>query len=218
MSDVDKAAPQKRRRMTRANRLRQLLDVAWRLVGERGSDALTLGRLAEQAGVTKPVVYDHFATRPALFAALYKDFDQRQALRMDAAIAASEPSLVGVANVVASSYVDCVLLQGEEISGVISALSSTPDLEKIKREYEDVFLTKCRAWFSPFLQSGQLSLASLHAILGCAESLSSAAAREDISSDDAKQELQAVIVAVVQKAERGTTQAPMWESQVCDQS
>lgn len=204
MPEQTQTAPDRRRRMTREERLRQLLDVAWRLVAERGTDALTLGRLAEQAGVTKPVVYDHFATRPALFAALYQDFDLRQTVRMDAAIAASEATLDGVASVVASSYVDCVLLQGQEIAGVIAALSSTPELEKIKREYEATFLTKCRTWFSPFLKSGELSLSSLHAIVGCAESLSAAAAREEISSQDAKQELLAVIVAVVQKAERGT--------------
>ena len=191
----------KRQRMTREDRYCQLLEVAWALVGESGSDALTLGRLAEQAGVTKPVVYDHFATRPALFAALYKDFDQRQTVRMDAAIALCEPTLYGVASIVASSYVDCVLLQGQEIAGVIAALSCTPDLEKIKREYEVIFLDKCQTWFSPFLQSGALSLSSLHAIVGCAESLSAAAARTEISSWDAKQELVAVIVAVVQKAE-----------------
>ncbi|WP_455925440.1 TetR/AcrR family transcriptional regulator [Pseudomonas putida] len=190
----------KRRRMSRDDRLRQLLDVAWRVVRERGSDALTLGRLAEQAGVTKPVVYDHFATRATLFAALYEDFDQRQAVRMDAAIAASEATLEGVASVVASSYVDCVLLQGQEIAGVIATLSSTPELETIKREYEATFLAKCRAWFSPFLKSKALGLSSLHAIVGCAESLSAAAARGDVSPQDAKHELSAVIVAVVQRA------------------
>lgn len=178
-------------------------------MGERGSDGLTLGRLAEEAGITKPVVYDHFATRGALFAALYTDFDQRQALRMDAAIAASEETLDGVASVVASSYVDCVLLQGQEIAGVIAALSSTPELEKIKREYETTFLAKCRAWFSPFLKSGELGLSSLHAIIGCAESLSAAAAREEIPPQDAKQELAAVIVAVVQRAGRGAFEAGM---------
>lgn len=192
----------KRRRMTREDRHRQLLDVAWQLVAEKGSDALTLGRLAEQAGVTKPVVYDHFPTRPALFAALYSDYDQRQTLRMDAAIAASEPTLVGVASVVATSYVDCVVLQGPEIASVIAALASTPELEKTKREYEAVFLDKCRVWFAPFLVSGELSVASLHVILGCAEALSTAAARGDVSPEDARQELLDLIVAVVLKAGR----------------
>jgi AcrR family transcriptional regulator len=51
---------------------RQLLDVAWQLVREEGTEGLSLGRLAEQAGVTKPVVYDHFETRTGLLVALYR--------------------------------------------------------------------------------------------------------------------------------------------------
>ena len=43
--------PSPRRRLSRDERQRQLLEVAWRLVREEGTEALTLGRLAEQAGV-----------------------------------------------------------------------------------------------------------------------------------------------------------------------
>ena len=76
MSSDESPAP--RRRLAREDRLRQLLDVAWQLVSDEGTEALTLGRLAELAGVTKPVVYDHFVTRAGLLAALYEDFDRRQ--------------------------------------------------------------------------------------------------------------------------------------------
>lgn len=191
-----------RRRLTREERLRQLLDVAWQLVSDEGTDALTLGRLAEQAGVTKPVVYDHFATRSGLLAALYKDFDLRQTSIMDAAIQASDPTLLGRATVVASSYIDCVLLQGREIPGVIAALASTPELEKIKREYEAVFLNKCQELFSPFA-GGELKLASLHGMLGAAEALSAAAVCGEITAEQAKGELEEVITGMVARNARG---------------
>ncbi|KAF0863784.1 TetR/AcrR family transcriptional regulator [Pseudomonas sp. LD120] len=191
--------PKPRRRLAREDRLRQLLSVAWKIVGDEGSDALTLGRLAEHAGVTKPVVYDHFATRAVLLAELYRDFDKHQTLRMDAAIEGSDVTLESRATVIASSYVDCVLLQGREIPGVIAALASTPELEKTKREYETVFLNKCRVWFSPFMNNHEMSMASLHAILGCAEALSGAAARDEISSQEAKDKLLVVILAIVAK-------------------
>ncbi len=131
-----------------------MLDVAWGLVREEGTEALTLGRLAEQAGVTKPVVYDHFSTIPGLLAALYQEFDARQTALMDAALQTSEPTLLETATVIASSYVDCVLLQGNEIPGVIAALASSPELEKIKREYEAIFMNKCRMALSPFTKEG----------------------------------------------------------------
>ena len=60
---------QTRRRLSREERYRQLVETAWQLIGEEGTEALTLGRLAERSGVTKPVVYDHFETRLGLLAA-----------------------------------------------------------------------------------------------------------------------------------------------------
>ncbi|WP_042832036.1 helix-turn-helix domain-containing protein, partial [Xanthomonas citri] len=67
-----------RKRLTKEQRLAQLLDVARQLAHQEGTDALSLGRLAEAAGITKPTVYDHFGTRQGLLAALYRDFDLRQ--------------------------------------------------------------------------------------------------------------------------------------------
>ncbi|TWI50506.1 TetR family transcriptional regulator [Pseudomonas duriflava] len=190
---------QPRRRLTRDERYRQLLEVAWQLVRDEGTEALTLGRLAEQSGVTKPVVYDHFSTRSGLLAALYKDFDKRQTMLMDAALEASEPTLHSKASVIASSYIDCVLTQGREIPGVIAALASSPELEKTKREYEALFLNKCRKLFQPFLGAGYLSPASLRAMLGSAEALSNAATSGEITADEAKNELLELIIAMVKR-------------------
>lgn len=196
------SSPQPRRRMSREERQRQLLDVAWQLVREEGTEALTLGRLAEQAGVTKPVVYDHFTTRPGLLAALYQEFDARQTALMDAALRTSEPTLDSKAMVIASSYVDCVLLQGREIPGVIAALTSSPELEKIKREYEAIFMDKCRNALLPFAGTGEIAQASLRAMLGAAEALSHAAATGEITPVQAQDELFATIVALVQRSAR----------------
>ncbi|WP_210638812.1 MULTISPECIES: TetR/AcrR family transcriptional regulator [unclassified Pseudomonas] len=188
-----------RRRLSREDRQRQLLDVAWRLVREEGSEALTLARLAEQAGVTKPIVYDHFVSRSGLLAALYQDFDARQTALMDAALDASEATLPGRATVIAASYVECVLLQGREIPGVIAALTSSPELERIKREYEAVFLDKCRAVLEPFAGPRGITQAGLRAMLGAAEALSNAAASGEISAAEAKEELFVSIVAMVDR-------------------
>jgi AcrR family transcriptional regulator len=193
--------------MSREERYRQLLDVAWRLVREEGTEALTLGRLAEQAGVTKPVVYDHFSTRPGLLAALYQEFDARQTALMDAALQTSEDTLLGTATVIASSYVDCVLLQGNEIPGVIAALASSPELEKIKREYEAIFMNKCRMALSPFTRENAIAPASLRAMLGAAEALSHAAATGEITPEQAQDELFETIIAMVDRSARGGTQS-----------
>lgn len=173
------------------------MEVAWRIVREEGTDALTLPRLAEQAGVAKPVVYDHFSTRPVLLAALYQDFDSRQTAIMDAALQSSGPTLADRAAVIASSYVDCVLLQGREIPGVIAALESSPELERIKHEYEAIFMEKCRLALLPFAEAGHIASPGLWAMLGAAEALSNAAASGDITAAEAKDELFETIVAMV---------------------
>lgn len=196
--------PQPRRRLSREERQRQLLDVAWRLVREEGTDALTLGRLAEQAGVTKPVVYDHFVTRPGLLAALYREYDARQTALMDEALQASEPTLRSRASVIASSCVDCVLGQGREIPGVSAALASSPELEKIKRECEVAIMEKCRTALTPFAKSGAIATAALWAMFGATEALCYAAATGEITADEAKNELFETIVAMVDRGARDT--------------
>jgi AcrR family transcriptional regulator len=198
----EQASTPPRRRLSREERYRQLLDVAWRVIREEGTEALTLGHLAERSGVTKPVVYDHFGTRTGLLAELYREFDARQTALMDKALAASEPTLTSRATVIASSYVDCVLLQGGEIPGVIAALAGSPELEKIKREYEAVFIEKCRSVLAPF--AGAIASAGLWAMLGAAEALSYAAASGDISAQQAKDELFETIVAMVSRNARGS--------------
>lgn len=197
MSSHESPAP--RRRLSRGDRLRQLLDVAWQLVREEGTEALTLGRLADLAGVTKPVVYDHFVTRAGLLAALYEDFDGRQNQVFVDAIEASNATLEDRAWVIASSYVDCVLLQGREIPGVIAALSSSPELETLKRQYEAIFLNKCRDALLPFAPGGNVPQAGLRAMLGAAEALSHAAASGEISREEAQQELLATIMGMVNR-------------------
>ncbi len=190
-----------RRRLSREDRHRQLLDEAWRLIREDGTEALTLGRLAEQAGVTKPVVYDHFGTRTGLLAVLYREFDQRQTALMDQALARSGPTVADRAAVIAASYIECVLAQGREIPEVIAALTGSPELEKIKRECEKDFIEKCRRALAPF--AGALPPAALWAMLGAAESLSYAAATGEITAADAHDELVATILDMVARSRNG---------------
>ncbi len=133
-----------RTRLSRAGRYEQLVEVSWALVREEGADALTLGRLAERAGVAKPVVYSHFASRAALLAALFKEFDDRQTVMLEEYLDAADESLNGRANAIADSYVGCSLAQGRELTGVLAALEGSPELERVKRESEHAYSERCR--------------------------------------------------------------------------
>lgn len=191
------AAPTRRVRLSRADRLRQLIDISWQIVREEGTDALTLPRLAKAAGVAKPVVYDHFGTRNGLLAALYQDYDQRQAAVFDAALAAGGPTLQDKAAAIAASYVDCVLTQGREMTGVLAALAGSPELERIKRDYQLAFIEKCRDILAPFAGPRGLGNAGFWAMLGAADALSQAAGAGDVTPEEAQAELSRIIEAMV---------------------
>lgn len=191
------AAPP-RRRLTRDDRNRQLLGAARALIRAEGSDALSLGRLAEVAGVTKPVVYDHFGTRAGLLLALYEEFDARQTQLMDEALRQSGATLPQRANVIAASYVACVIEQGRELPGVMAALAGSPELDEVRRDWEARFIHTCRDALAPFTD-GELGSPALRAMRGAAEALSYAAAHGEITAAQAEEELTAVIVSMVER-------------------
>src|SRR5690606_26010612 len=129
--------------------------------------------------------YDHFGTRNGLLAALYQDFDVRQTAIIDAAIEASRPTLKEKALVIASSYVECVMSQGREIPGVLAALNGSPELATVKRQYQQVFIEKCQKILAPFCGPHGISLASMWAMIGAADSLSHAAVTGEITEEQA---------------------------------
>ena len=55
------------RRLTGNERRRQLFDVALRLFAGRGYESTTMDEIAEAAGVTKPLLYQHFSSKRALY-------------------------------------------------------------------------------------------------------------------------------------------------------
>jgi AcrR family transcriptional regulator len=55
------------RRLSAVERREQLFDVALRVFAERGYRAATMDDIAEAAGVTKPLVYQHFSSKRALY-------------------------------------------------------------------------------------------------------------------------------------------------------
>jgi len=57
-----------RKRMTGQQRREQLLDVGRRLFAERGFEGTSIEEIAKDAGVSKPVVYEHFGSKEGLYA------------------------------------------------------------------------------------------------------------------------------------------------------
>jgi len=64
-------------RLPAAERRQQLLDVALRLFGERGFHHTSMNDIAEAAGVTKPVLYQHFGSKRDLFLEVLREVGGR---------------------------------------------------------------------------------------------------------------------------------------------
>ena len=67
MSNSD-ASTNHRKRMTGKERREQLLDIGRSLFAERGFEGTSIEEIAAQAGVSKPVVYEHFGGKEGLYA------------------------------------------------------------------------------------------------------------------------------------------------------
>ena len=54
--------------MSGAERRAQLIDVGRKLFAEKGFDGTSVEEIASKAGVSKPVVYEHFGGKEGLYA------------------------------------------------------------------------------------------------------------------------------------------------------
>ncbi|UYQ62570.1 TetR/AcrR family transcriptional regulator [Streptomyces peucetius] len=71
----------RRVRMTGAERREQLLDIGRALFAEKGFEGTSVEEIAAKAGVSKPVVYEHFGGKEGLYAVVV-DREMRQLLDM----------------------------------------------------------------------------------------------------------------------------------------
>lgn len=69
-------------RLPAEQRRTQLLSVAVEVFGERGFHATSMDEVAEAAGVTKPVLYQHFPSKRALYRELLDEVDAQLVARL----------------------------------------------------------------------------------------------------------------------------------------
>ncbi|MFF3319236.1 TetR/AcrR family transcriptional regulator [Streptomyces sp. NPDC003035] len=80
-SSENKPRRGRRVRMTGAERREQLLDIGRTLFAEKGFEGTSVEEIAAKAGVSKPVVYEHFGGKEGLYAVVV-DREMRQLLDM----------------------------------------------------------------------------------------------------------------------------------------
>jgi AcrR family transcriptional regulator len=78
------------RRLTAEQRRQQLVDVALELFARRGYRATTMDDIADAAGVTKPLVYQHFSSKRALYLELVNSIAQELLIAIRGAVMQAE--------------------------------------------------------------------------------------------------------------------------------
>lgn len=122
------------RKLPKQERREQLLDCAQEMVREEGTEALTLARVAERAGVTKPVAYDHFGTREALMVELFRRIDDRQTALLVDTLKTTAGRLDAIATTIAAAYMSCAREVGTEWYALSAALKGSEAMEAVQRE------------------------------------------------------------------------------------
>jgi AcrR family transcriptional regulator len=93
--------------MTGKERRQQLLDIGRSLFAERGFEATSIEEIASRAGVSKPVVYEHFGGKEGLYAVVVDREMQRLMERVVSALTAGHPrELLEQAALALLSYVE----------------------------------------------------------------------------------------------------------------
>ena len=125
------------RRLSGAERRRQLLDTALLIVREEGADRLTLGHLAARAGVSKPVAYDHFGTRSGLLIELYRWIDLERVNAFRDSMATGERSREEAVRILAGAYIDCAADTNGEFHAVGAALAGSEEKAAVFQQLLD---------------------------------------------------------------------------------
>jgi AcrR family transcriptional regulator len=81
-------------RMTGAERRKQLLDVGRALFAERGYEAASIEEVAARAGVSKPIVYEHFGGKEGLYAVVVDREMQSLTQRISSALTTGHPRMM----------------------------------------------------------------------------------------------------------------------------
>lgn len=160
-------------RMPKEARRSQLLEMAVDIVRNEGTEALTLSYLAKRCGVTKPIAYQHFGTRAGLLVALYHELGSLQSAAVARALKdRNNTDIAGLARILSSAFVDCILENGAHYSAISAALAASAEMDDFRNGIREEYISLYQQALAPFVRiSPELLKLRLTAFLGAAELL-----------------------------------------------
>src|SRR5436309_11327024 len=167
-------------------RRQQLFEVARERFAQQGFHATSMDEIAEAAGVTKPVLYQHFPSKRALYVELLEDTG-RQLLTMLADATERAPSGRDRVQLGFRAYFDFAVGQRAAFRLLLgTAIRSDPEFARIVEEILDAAAETISTLIEiPASDEQRLVLAS--ALVGMAESVGRRALQDSAHNVDAEQ-------------------------------
>lgn len=203
MEDNNAKASPSAKRLPKSERRNQLLAAALQILRDEGGDRLTLGRVAVRAGVSKPVVYDHFGTRSGLLIELYRSIDAEHADALRVALAAGARDIAQTAELLATAYIHCSADTNGEWQALGAALAGSDEMGAVHQEILDGYVQLFASTLAPYCDLAPAGLERrCVGLIGAAEALSVAMLRGRCSEADAAAELADLILGAVTSSDR----------------
>ena len=164
----------RQRRMRAPQRRRQILQVAANLLEKKGVDGLRLSTVAEAAGVSKPVVYDHFPDQAALIRALVLDYATHLYGEVSSALKSQDDFATAVSAGV-RAYFESIAHWGNSIRFLYGHPGGDPVAEEERQKQRLPFV---RLWADRFAREAMLSDVEARVLAAMLVASSEAAALE----------------------------------------
>ncbi len=160
--------PGQGRRLTADARRRQLFATALRLFAERGYSAATMDDIAEAAGVTKPLLYQHFESKRALYLELMDVFAGVVVNRIVEATASADGPRQEVERGFAAYF--ALMVENEEAFRLLYGREAPADqeLSEARRRVEETIAQAIDPLIDAGLEPGHRLLLA-HSVVGMAE-------------------------------------------------
>ncbi|OCP20662.1 MULTISPECIES: TetR/AcrR family transcriptional regulator [unclassified Ensifer] len=183
------------RKLAKPERRAQLIETSKEILRECGADALTLGHLAERAGVSKPIAYEHFGTREGLLIALSREIESRHTEKLKNGLLVAPAELASVAGIISSVYIGCAVENGSEWQAMSGALRGNAEMDRVQQELADDYVGLIGVAVAPFsnLTDDDLRLRCA-GIAGAAETIAREFVRGRATAENAAANLAALIV------------------------
>jgi AcrR family transcriptional regulator len=190
------AAEMRPKRLTKAARRRQLLDIAKAMLESGDADALTLAVLAERAAVSKPIAYDHFGSRSGLLIALLEDTSRYYETDAEAKIERAPATVPAIAEIVATAYINCALEAGPALTLLAAAVEADSEAREAGRAVQNNHAASFEQAFAGVLDERAARLSALYkALVAAANSICDDLHQQKLTPETAIETLTHLLVA-----------------------